>query len=57
MPHRAPPTSMKIPTDLKAAAQLKAHAEGRTLTDVVLTALRAYVGERVVYDHVSGDQP
>ena len=37
-------TNIRIPPDLKAAAAAKARSEYRTLTDVVVRALRAYVG-------------
>lgn len=40
---KTPQTPFRIPAELKAAAVEKAQAEGRTLTDVVLTALRQYV--------------
>jgi uncharacterized protein (DUF1778 family) len=37
-----PLTSVRIPPDVKAAAQRRAAAEGRTLTDVVVAYLRRY---------------
>lgn len=37
-----PPTSLRIPKDIKAAAQRKAAEEGRTLTDVVVAYLKRY---------------
>jgi hypothetical protein len=39
-----PLSSLRIPPELKAAAQAKAATQGRTLTDVVVTSLREYVG-------------
>jgi predicted HicB family RNase H-like nuclease len=40
---KTPQTPFRIPAELKEAAVEKAQAEGRTLTDVVLTALRQYI--------------
>ena len=40
---KTPQTPFRIPPELKAAAVAKAKAEGRTLTDVVLSALVRYV--------------
>jgi predicted HicB family RNase H-like nuclease len=40
---KTPQTPFRIPAELKQAAQAKARAEGRTLTDVVLDALTRYV--------------
>lgn len=37
-----PPSSLRIPLDVKGAAQRRAKAEGRTLTDVVVAFLREY---------------
>lgn len=37
-----PVTNFRIPPDVKAAAQRRAEAEGRTLTDVVVAYLRRY---------------
>jgi uncharacterized protein (DUF1778 family) len=37
-----PPSSLRIPTDVKEAAQRRAAAEGKTLTDVVVAYLRRY---------------
>jgi hypothetical protein len=37
-----PPTSLRIPPDVKAAAQRRAADEGRTLTEVVVRYLRRY---------------
>lgn len=37
-----PPTSLRIPTDVKKAAKRKAAEEGRTLTDVVVAYLKQY---------------
>lgn len=37
------PRSLRIPTDLWEAARDKARAEGTTLTEVVIAALRRYV--------------
>lgn len=38
-----PPTSLRIPRDVKAAAQAKAAKRGETLTDVVVRGLVEYV--------------
>lgn len=40
---KTPVTGFRIPPDLKTEAADKAAREGRTLTDVVLDALRRYV--------------
>ena len=40
-----PTTTLRIPPDLKVAAQARAAEHGETLTDVVLRALREYVKE------------
>ena len=40
---KTPLRNFRIPDDLWDAARAKARAEGRTLTDVVLAALRAYL--------------
>ena len=37
------PRSVRVPDDLWHAALAQAHKDGRTLTDVVIEALRAYV--------------
>lgn len=37
-----PPSSLRIPADIKAAAQARATAEGKTLTDVVVAYLKRY---------------
>lgn len=42
-----PQSSIRIPEDLKAEAQAKAAAEGKTFTDVVVQLLEVYVGRRV----------
>lgn len=36
------PSSVRIPLDVKVAAQRRADAEGRTLTDVIVEHLRRY---------------
>lgn len=36
------PSSLRIPADVKEAAQRRAAAEGRTLTDVVVAYLKRY---------------
>lgn len=36
------PSSLRIPDDVKRAAQRRAAAEGKTLTDVVVAYLRRY---------------
>jgi len=41
------PRSFKPPPALYAAAQARAAREGRTLTDVLVTGLRAYVAQDV----------
>jgi hypothetical protein len=38
-----PPRSVRVPDELWDAAKAKAAAEGRTITDVVVAALRRYV--------------
>jgi hypothetical protein len=40
---RTPTRSIRIPDDVWFPALRKAEREGRTVTDVVLTALRAYL--------------
>ena len=40
---KTPVRSVRIPDDVWRAAQAKAAAEGETVTDVVLRALRRYV--------------
>jgi len=40
------PKSLRIPIDLWDEAVAKAHAEGTTLTAVVIAALRAYLGRQ-----------
>jgi uncharacterized protein (DUF1778 family) len=42
-----PPTSLRIPPAIKAAAQRRAAAEGRTLTDVVVAYLKRYAREQL----------
>jgi len=37
-----PPSSLRIPPDVKEAAQRRAAAEGKTLTDVVVAYLKRY---------------
>jgi hypothetical protein len=37
-----PPSSLRIPLDVKEAAQRRASVEGKTLTDVVVTYLKRY---------------
>lgn len=37
-----PASSIRIPTDVKEAAQRRAAEEGKTLTDVVVAYLRRY---------------
>lgn len=41
-----PISSFRIPADVKNAAAAKAKDEGRTLTDVIVEALREYAGQR-----------
>jgi len=41
-PKHTPPSSLRIPREVKEAAQRRAAAEGRTLTDVVVEFLRKY---------------
>jgi NRPS condensation-like uncharacterized protein len=40
---KTPISSFRIPSDLKKAVKAKAEAEGRTVSDVVVAALRRYV--------------
>lgn len=40
---KTPVTNFRIPGHLVQAAKEKAHAEGRTLTDVVVAYLRRYI--------------
>lgn len=40
---KTPTSTFRIPTRIKEAAQAKAEAEGRTLTEVVVDYLREYV--------------
>ena len=40
--NHTPLSSLRIPQDIKGAAQRRAAAEGRTLTDVVVAYLRRY---------------
>ena len=42
---RTPARSIRIPTDLWRAVQTRAAEEDRTVTSVVLDALRRYVAE------------
>lgn len=37
-----PPTSLRIPPEVKKAAQRRASAEGKTLTEVVVAYLKRY---------------
>lgn len=37
-----PPSSLRIPTDVKEAAQRRAAEEGRTLTEVIVSYLTRY---------------
>jgi predicted HicB family RNase H-like nuclease len=39
---RTPTSTFRIPVELKTAAQERAEAEGKTLTDVVVDALTKY---------------
>lgn len=39
---KTPVSNFRIPADVKDRAMAKARAEGRTLTDVVVTALEQY---------------
>ncbi len=41
-PNHTKPSSLRIPPDVKEAAQRRAAAEGRTLTDVIVEYLREY---------------
>lgn len=43
MTERTPVSNFRIPPELKQAAIAKAASEGRTLTDVVVEALKRYV--------------
>jgi hypothetical protein len=43
---KTPMRGLRVPDDLWAAAKAKAASEGRTVTDVIITALRRYVGKR-----------
>jgi len=40
---KTPVSNFRIPEDVKEAATAKAKAEGKTLTDVVVEALRRYI--------------
>jgi hypothetical protein len=40
--NHTPPSSLRIPTDVKEAAQRRAADEGKTLTDVVVAYLKRY---------------
>lgn len=40
---KTPTTNFRIPAYIKEPAQIKAAAEGKTLTDVVLDLLRDYI--------------
>jgi len=42
-PTHTPPRSVRVDGRLWRAARLKAHDEGRTVTDVITEALRRYV--------------
>lgn len=42
---KTPHTSVRIPPDLKTAAQTKAATQGRTLTDVIIAGLQDYTQE------------
>jgi NRPS condensation-like uncharacterized protein len=44
---KTPHSSFRIPEDVKAKAQARATAEGKTLTDVIVEALKRY-GARAV---------
>lgn len=43
---KTPVTNFRIPADIKAAAQAKAEAEGKTLSRVVIDLLREYAREQ-----------
>lgn len=43
---KTPTSTFRIPVELKAAAQERAEAEGKTLTDVVVDALTKYAKGR-----------
>lgn len=43
---QTPVTNFRIPPDIKAAAQAKAEAEGKTLSRVVIDLLREYAREK-----------
>lgn len=43
---KTPVTNFRIPPDIKAAAQEKAEAEGKTLSRVVIDLLREYAREK-----------
>lgn len=43
MPDPIPVSAVRIPLDLKTAAAAKARDDGRTLTSVIIEALRQYV--------------
>lgn len=43
---KTPVTNFRIPPDIKAAAQAKAEAEGKTLSRVVVDLLREYAREK-----------
>lgn len=38
-----PPRSVRVPDDVWEAAKLKAESEGRTVSDVIVSALMRYV--------------
>ena len=42
---KTPQTTVRIPPHIKAAAQVKAAEENRTLTDVIVDGLRDYIRE------------
>lgn len=42
-----PGRAIRVPDDLWDAVRVKATAENRTITDIIVTALRAYIGETV----------
>lgn len=42
-----PPSSLRIPLEIKEAAQRRAAAEGKTLTDVVVAYLKRYGAQAV----------
>ena len=43
---KTPTSTFRIPVELKTAAQKRAEAEGKTLTDVVVDALTKYAKGR-----------